>query len=476
MFIFYFFVNLLIVEKFSTKFIILPFKEIILEYNESEKNIDYTHLLINNYLEYKIMSELKIGTPPKIIPFSINPNIKIFRLRIENSKENKYFDNYEKYIPFKSSSFKNISKINNLEPIPFFNYYLTNETIKISSNRNDNIETDIKDIQIFLENLNYIFNKELFNESRSNFSYTYGEIGFSTYQSIDEKKDFLFQLKNLGIINSTIFTFEYEKGLIYIGEYPHIYDNNKYNEEMFMTAYTYPEDGYITQLKLRMNRLYIIDENKEYIHFENNIIIFNYCSGVIISTKEYYNKIKEVYFNKYINLEICKENIEVRGRNNYYIISCKKSEEFKIEEFPTLYLFKEEFKYIFELNYKDLFKEVNNIYYFLVIYFPFFIDNFELGKPFLKKYQITYNAESNTIHYYNELLNKNKQEIKGNKKTYRNKNKNIFILIFLLGIIIIFIFVYIFFYITKKIYQKRKLRTNELDDEYDYSAPSNNEN
>ena len=197
---------------------------------------------------------------------------------------------------------------------------------------------------------------------------------------------------------------------------------------------------------------------------------------MIISTKEYYNKIKEVYFNKYINLEICKENIEVRGRNNYYIISCKKSEEFKIEEFPTLYLFKEEFKYIFELNYKDLFKEVNNIYYFLVIYFPFFIDNFELGKPFLKKYQITYNAESNTIHYYNELLNKNKQEIKGNKKTYRNKNKNIFILIFLLGIIIIFIFVYIFFYITKKIYQKRKLRTNELDDEYDYSAPSNNEN
>ena len=470
MFIFYIFVNLLIV---TTKFIILPFKEIPLEYNESENNIDYSTFLINTYLESKIMTELKIGIPHKIIPFYINPNIKIFRMRINNLKENNYYKKYEKYFPLESSSFKNISKISNLEPIPYFYYSLSNETIKLYTNTKFNNEIEIKDIQIYLENLNNIDNKKLLNISEFDFSYSFGEIGFSISKSNDAQTDFLFQLKKLGIINSIIITFEFTEGIIYIGEYPHVYDNNKFNEKIFMTAYTYQLDDYTFQLKLRINRLYLIDNNKEYIDFENNIIMFNFCSDVILGTEEYYSRIKEIFFNNYIKLEICKENIEIRGRNHYYIISCKKCEEFIIEEFPSLYLFKEEFRYIFELNYKDLFKEVNNFYTFLVIYFPFSNTNFELGKPFLKKYQITYNVETNTIHYYNNdlLTKKNKKYLKNN-----TQKKKIIYILFIFGIIIIISFAVISLYIIQKVYQKRKLRTNELDDDYDYNVPSINAN
>ena len=90
-----------------------------------------------------------------------------------------------------------------------------------------------------------------------------------------------------------------------------------------------------------------------------------------------------------------------------------KEKEFKIYEFPSLYLFKEEFNFIFELNYKDLFKEIGDQYYFLIVYFPFSSTNFELGKPFLKKYQLSYNVDMSTIHFY-QKNDENKKEIKIN--------------------------------------------------------------
>ena len=149
-----------------------------------------------------------------------------------------------------------------------------------------------------------------------------------------------------------------------------------------MTAYIIPNYGINNEIKIKMDKIYIRNEHiNSDIYFENNILLLNYGLGIILSSEEYFNKILEIFFNKYIHLNICKINIEKRGlNNNYHIISCEKNQEFKINEFPSLYLFKEELDNIFELNYHDIFEEIDNIYYFLIIYFPFSNNNFELGK------------------------------------------------------------------------------------------------
>ena len=463
----------------SKKVVVLKFKELTEEYNYSKKNINYSLWLLNNYLKYKIITEIKIGTPSKLIPFLINSNIKIFRIRIDNIIEdldyNKYNYNYDYYIPSKSSSFKNITEIMNLEPIFSFYYSLINETIRLCTDKNCINEIEIENINFFLENFND--NNIKINENNShlkeiNYSYKYGELSFSTSIQTSNQPILFEELKSLGIINSLITTIVYtsdKEGLIYIGDYPHIINKNLYKEDEFMTAYTYQLQGCSSQLNLRLNRLYLINKNKEYIDLENNIISFNFGLGIILCTKEYYNKIINIFFSDYFDKNICVEDKINKGRNEYYILSCKKTKEFKIEEFPSLFFFKEEFKFFFELNYKDLFKEINNIYYFLVIYFPFSNNYFELGKPFIKKYKITYNPEINTINFYNNLLKKKNN----NNKDIRNNIFNRFVIIFIIGIFIIILLLIIFIYIIKKVFHKRKLRTNELDDEYDYDYKSN---
>ena len=64
-----------------------------------------------------------------------------------------------------------------------------------------------------------------------------------------------------------------------------------------------------------------------------------------------------------------------------------------IKYFPYLYLSNIDYNYIFELNHKDLFMNINNYYYFMIIFPNNQIDKktsqekWYMGQPFLKKYQ-----------------------------------------------------------------------------------------
>jgi len=458
MFIILFFEIFLNIKIILNNSVVFPFKECFNNYNKLNKKSSYAKILLDNYLEYKIYSEIKIGTPSKTLPLFINSNIKIFRMKFEEQIPNFDLNKYDKYVPLESSSFINITNLSNLEEFYFFGYSLINETIKLCKNKNCNDEIEIKNIQLYSET-----KKDILNDK---YSYSIAEIGIPFSKSTDYQSDILNELKNFGIINSTIITFEYndnKNGNIYIGEYPHIYDYNNYDKNLLMTAYSIPNYSINNQIKIRMDKIYISYENTNSVFYlENNNILFNFGSGIILSTEEYYNKILEIYFNKYINLNICEIHTEKRGfNNNYQIISCQKREEFKINEFPTLYLFKEEFKYIFELNYLDLFEEIGNKYYFLIINFPFSNNNFELGKPFLKKYQMSYNVDMSTIHFYRKLDKNNKDNFENTIKDTRKKLIILFNLIILLCLLI-------FVFYKKVFHKKRKLRKNEIKEDNNY--------
>ena len=415
MFIILFFEIILNFNFISNNFVVLHFKELFDDYKKLENNAHITKIFLDNYLDYKIYTIIKIGSPNKIIPVFINSNIKIFRTKFNDGKISNFdFTKFDIYQPSYSKSFINITELLNLEEFYFFGYSLINETIFLCKNKNCEKEYEIKNFQLYIE---YTDNKE---------------------------------------------------GYIYLGEYPHIYNSIEYNKDILTTAYSIPNYGANNQIKLKMDKIYIINENNNSnIFLQNNSISFNYGSGIILSSEEYFNKILEIFFNKYINMNICKINIERRNiNNNYNIISCKKSAEFKIEKFPPLYLFKEEFDFIFELNYNDLFEQIDNIFIFLVIYFPFSCDKFELGKPFLKKYQLSYNVDMSTVHFY-------KKNNMNNNKDKKNNKSNNFVFLFILIILVIF---FLGLYYKKIFHSKRKKRKNELNEDYDFNIPINDIN
>ena len=76
--------------------------------------------------------------------------------------------------------------------------------------------------------------------------------------------------------------------------------------------------------------------------------------------------------------------------------------DFQIENFPTLYFKHTKFNYTFELDYKDLFLKIGKKIFFMIIFPYSYIEHFELGKIFLKKYFFSYDADKKMIYFYNK--------------------------------------------------------------------------
>ena len=145
----------------------------------------------------------------------------------------------------------------------------------------------------------------------------------------------------------------------------------------------------------------------------------------------------------------------------------------EIYKFPDLYLYNKELQTYFILSYKDLFITLDNNIYFMIIFRNSLIQQkkeiWELGIPFLKKYQIIFNSDTKKIGYYSNI-NVNKIE---SPKVINSKKSNIFnfstrtLLEIFFGVILILLIIYLI----KKIYvnKTRQKKPYELQEEdYDY--------
>ena len=279
------------------------------------------------------------------------------------------------------------------------------------------------------------------------------------------KNDFLFQLKKEYIINNYEFTIKYnnineEKGELIIGDSPHIYDEN-YNEKDIRNAK-------IIQKYLQWNLLFsnIYIENNNYKFKKNQIGTFSIDEFFILGTKEYFELIQNIFFNKYIYEKICflQKHQKPPYSGEYYHFMCyiqnnKKREEF-FKNFPSLIFFQKEMYYNFTLKANDLFTIIpDNKRILFNIEFNNETKRWNFGKPFFKKYQLVFDLDSKLIKYY----------IKSKNDIDSNKEGKIII------IIILFIFVFIIgIFIGKILCNKynRKIRANELEDNYSYT-PNN---
>ena len=130
---------------------------------------------------------------------------------------------------------------------------------------------------------------------------------------------------------------------------------------------------------------------------------------------------------------------------------------------------KKDFGVIFELTSDNLFKLINDKYYFMVM-FPTYRAAMEsefwrLGEIFLKKYVFTIDQDGKTIGFYN-------YNIKGEGEEEEKNNAPVLLIVCLVfGVLIL---VGVAFYFGTKFVKQRKKRANELkDDEYDYNTNDN---
>ena len=333
--------------------------------------------------------------------------------------------------------------------------------------------------KIFLKQKNKTTNKEIYEpiiffanfKEYEDSDHRPGVIGFEMGDS-----EFIQRLKQLKIIKYYDWNIKYtnfleEKGEIIIGALPHNYDRKNYDEDDLRVAN-------ITngrhQWSLIFDHIYIGSNNNKIKHNYNGkyqIGKFYIEEFFILGTNEYFKLIEDIFFRKYINEKICQKQTHKKlGEDNeYYHFICylkdnKKLKEF-LNNFPSLIFYQGEMDFNFTLDSNDLFTIFpdNNRVLFNVEFYNN-SNTWVLGKPFFKKYQLNFNYEENLISYY---INSNSISSKYNKK---NNLKINFIIFF------IFIFAFLLFFKIAFCKYNRKLRANELEDNYNYISNNDNDN
>ena len=453
----------------------------------NEEKYFYYDLILNN-----IYTPILIGSPPQqILGFYSG---KINELDIIH---NKCFINYSKYDRTKSNTFNNISSFNithkNYKNGCFAKEDFQFELYKYNNNNDKNIV--FNQLKFFLpddsnisknENINIntcallglkLNDKDIFKETPKNFIYYL--IQYNSNQ------------KNENHLNNFYWTIKYNdnsnskdnEGYFSIGDPPHIYDPDNYKKENFKEfniEFSYSSLYWAIQfneiyLNKSINNINKVDYNLTYLkkYFEGHKCLFYPEINVIFGTIEYFNTIKNEFFDKFISKRICFEKkiyiseynstlIEGLG-GQYVIIYCDKIkvDEYGTEtffnEFPSINFYHRLMNYSFIFNAHELFyeEEKENKLYFLICRKNNEVDQWIFGKIFMKKYQVIFNSELRTIGFY---INQNKNSNNNNINNIRNvkafNNKGIIIAI----VSIFFIFLITFILVIK---YKKKFLTNK---------------
>ena len=332
-----------------------------------------------------------------------------------------------------------------------------NESIFVKHKQNINDKETIKQIEIYT-----VFSELNNNDQRP------GILG------LNYNNGFIPVLKKQSGIKGNYFTFKFhnpleDKGDLIIGDLPHIYDSINYEEKNLRSAMIIKYND----IKWSLNfDIYASSQNKDknQTHLAIDELSYFYIEESFITGSDSYYKFIDVnFFKKYIDKKICKKEYRYRSYygNSYINFICyienedKRKEFFK--EFPLLILHQKQMNYKFYFDYKDLFTVIPDGK--RILFNVDFLSNCRewiIGKPFFKKYQLIFNSDSDLISYYIQPNNlDNNIEIGNNER----KGLKIFLIIFLT--ILVFVLGIIF---GRALCSKyiRKIRANELEDNYSY--------
>ena len=405
-----------------------------------ERNIAF---FVDYFIENIYSTQIYIGEPSqRIIGFLKPEQVGFYLINNNITCISKSLYNYEK-----SNNFKLIEK----ESQKYYNIYHFSDSVLIENITNsENIKSKIDDFEIMSicelnQPLCLVFGTNLI---------AYGE---------EIKDNFLYSLHKNNHIKS--YYFSYDINTRNNDELAYIFDIDA-NETT--NGYTFIQTSSKTEGK-KQNLVWGLNFDK--IYFEDDILNekeaiaeFNYNLGTLIGPSSFHD-----LFKKFLKKNEIMETL-IEYNKKYYIYTFEDNAYDKLKNF-TIDFYHKEFDFHFTLNYKDLFYEKFSKIYFLIV-FDYKENNYwKFGLPFLKKYNFIYNYDSKTIGFFNNNKNYNKNnDINDNNNNNFFKKNGSIILIIALILLLVLILIFIGVLIGKKLYQVRKIRTNELPDLYEYNS------
>ncbi len=383
--------------------------EIIIPFMRS-KTLEYNNNFIDYIIHNNIYVTIPIGNPSQFIKFNVT--MKSSSISITSFNNYNYKD---------SNTYYAIEDEREIYKYKFKNGFEATDNFLINNKQC---------------NFSFLFVTELLED----FDIILGEIGLKIYeQNLYNKMNIILQLKQLDLINSYGFGFQYTeeyKGNLILGIN---YNKDEYNiinngiENIF--------DSY----NIKFNHI-IIGNEKELKYIKVNILIDLFG---FIGTQEYLEIIKNKFFNPLLNEKKCFIVNDEKEDSNFFYIKCQKNIDLK--KFPNLSFLSYDLKMYFNFTYQDLFKLNDGFYYFLIV-FRILDDNnsfWELGEIFFRKYNLLFDLDKKIIGFPIIKSNYKKNEINKKEKSRIYKSFIIF-LNFILICIIIFLILFILFLIKKK--------------------------
>lgn len=403
-----------------------------------------------------IYTSFEIGEPKQKVEGEINFKNSTFFMVYNNTIIN------ETYNPSKSGTFDLISKNVSIRDLDESSY-LAKENFNFYSDMNCQLKKKYENIPIVVPP------SDTSPEANSSLSPIIG----LQIESQNKSYNFIDILKSKKITNNYYWTIKFNtsnNGAIIIGDLPHIYDQKNYKENNLLFVNTYSTK----------NKLYWgmhISSVKFYGITMNDNIIGKIDPKIleIFGSYEYITTIGKIFFQKYIDDNICKRIWdEVNGEDVFRFI-CEKDKfnSSDINDFPSIQLINIEMNTTFEFNGNELFHEKDDKIVFQIVAKTGRTDGeWILGRIFLLKYQIMFDNDNNLIGIY---LSKNNNE-KNDKVVINNKGHNVYMILIIILIVILLIIISLVVYmaITKKgICKNKRKRLDELNDDFVY-IPSNN--
>ena len=245
-------------------------------------------------------------------------------------------------------------------------------------------------------NLNYILDNSDTSKQK-NMSY----LGLSLYDNEKNEFSFINQMKENKIISKRIFSILYKDksitddpmfdGQILFGLYPHEM-TSRYNENNLQWA---P----IKDNTWKINFDLINFNNKENLNITE--VEFDIGLNFMIGPEEYRQKIYENYFRKYIDKQICKENIFFNKIDNQFYLAYTCKYDLDIDDFPNLSLYNKILNYSIVMDFNQLICVYRGIVYFKVV-FKKKAENKKwiFGRAFMELYPLVFDVDNKKIGFY----------------------------------------------------------------------------
>jgi hypothetical protein len=390
--------------------IIFPFKNNIFLSSLTEGNF------ITELFDLNITTNIYIGTPYQKIPLRIK--LRLFNLVILSFQSN---NNIITYNQNNSKTFKS----NDSRPI----YYGVPE-IGLSRKSNDIIKVNSQ----ILDDINFLLGYDK-NKNES------GLLGLKPLDSYYQF-NLINQLKKKNIIFSRIFYFKFSKnnfneGELIIGKYPHEFEKKIYDKNNYITSNLIVKKPLEQFYEINIDQIKIGNLSIS----ENQIFSFsleNYFIQIPYIYKQYFE-------NEFVNNTKCKK-IENDINRIFYI--CDK--DYDISKLNNIQFYSHSLNYTFIINADELFLKGKDKLIFAIVFMAQL--EWSFGYMFLRKYTFVFEQDKKLIGFY---------------KLDDFKSSNSF---FLWVVIIIFgsTIIVLISYIHHLLKKKRKLRANELIENYEY--------